>query len=181
MALPKSMRLLAAITTCLFLYLIVLIFRAPSELQLPPPTSGGRAATRPHHNVPGWDAERKIWNHDPQLDPSGEPPEPLRRVEGDNYAPDNPNSARINATILSLVRNSEVDDMVSSMRDLERTWNHKFNYPWTFFNDEPFSEEFKRKTRAATKAEVRYGKSTYSPLQSRLPFLPLGKTPEKDI
>jgi mannosyltransferase len=58
---------------------------------------------------------------------------------------------------MSLVRNSEVDDMVSSMVDLERTWNHKFNYPWTFFNDEPFSEEFKKKTRAATNAEVRYG------------------------
>jgi mannosyltransferase len=47
--------------------------------------------------------------------------------------------------------------MVQAMRDLERTWNHKFNYPWTFFNDVPFTEEFKRKTRAATKAECRYG------------------------
>lgn len=57
------------------------------------------------------------------------------------------------------MRNRELDDMLMSMRDLERTWNHKFNYPWTFFNDEPFDEEFKRKTRAATKAEVRYGTS----------------------
>lgn len=47
--------------------------------------------------------------------------------------------------------------MVQSMRDLERTWNSKFNYPWTFFNDVPFTEDFKRKTRAATKAECRYG------------------------
>jgi mannosyltransferase len=80
----------------------------------------------------------------------------LRRVEGDNYEPQNPNSARINATILSLVRNSEVDDLLQSMRDLEKHWNHKFNYPWTFFNDEPFDDDFKKKTRAATKAEVRY-------------------------
>jgi mannosyltransferase len=43
------------------------------------------------------------------------------------------------------------------MKDLERTWNNKFNYPWTFFNDVPFTEEFKKKTRAATKADVRYG------------------------
>jgi mannosyltransferase len=90
---------------------------------------------------------------------SGEPPEPLRRVEGDNYEPNNPHSARINATILSLVRNSEIDDLLQSMHDLERTWNHKFNYPWTFFNDEPFTKEFKEKTRAATKAEIRYGTS----------------------
>jgi len=47
--------------------------------------------------------------------------------------------------------------MLQSMHDLERTWNHKFNYPWTFFNDKPFTDEFKKRTRAATKAEVRYG------------------------
>lgn len=58
---------------------------------------------------------------------------------------------------MALVRNEEVHDMVTSMRDLERTWNHKFNYPWTFFNDEPFSEEFKRLTRAESKAAIHYG------------------------
>lgn len=87
---------------------------------------------------------------------TGEAPEPLRRVEGNNYAPNNPNSDRINATLLSLVRNSELQDLVQSMQDLERTWNKKFNYPWTFVNDEPFTQEFKDVTRANTKAEVRY-------------------------
>lgn len=47
--------------------------------------------------------------------------------------------------------------MIGSMVDLERTWNHKFNYPWTFFNEVPFTDEFKRRTQAATKAECRYG------------------------
>ncbi len=47
--------------------------------------------------------------------------------------------------------------MLQAMGDLERTWNHKFNYPWTFFNDVPFSDEFKTKTRAMTKAECNYG------------------------
>ena len=42
---------------------------------------------------------------------------------------------RTSATLLALVRNEELNDMLSSMGDLERTWNHKFNYPWTFFND----------------------------------------------
>lgn len=87
---------------------------------------------------------------------TGEPPEPLHRVEGDNYAPDNPNSNRINATLLSLVRNKELSQLTMSMRDLERTWNHKFNYPWLFINDEPFTEEFKRVTRSLTNAEIRY-------------------------
>lgn len=85
-----------------------------------------------------------------------EPPEPLHRVSGNNYDADNPHSDRINATILSLVRNSELSEIVGSMQELERTWNHKFNYPWTFFNDEPFTEEFKKATSANTKAECRY-------------------------
>ncbi|KAL5615533.1 hypothetical protein BROUX41_005577 [Berkeleyomyces rouxiae] len=92
---------------------------------------------------------------DPMLDPYDEPEGPLHRT-GPNYAHDAANSDRINATLLALVRNEEVEDMVSSMEDLERTWNHKFNYPWTFFNDVPFTEEFKRRTQAVTKAECRY-------------------------
>jgi mannosyltransferase len=47
------------------------------------------------------------------------------------------------------------------MRDLERTWNRKFNYPWTFFNDEPFTDDFKKLTQAETKAECRYGMSCW--------------------
>lgn len=78
-------------------------------------------------------------------------------MEGDNYAPDNPNSARRNATLLALVRNSELDDMLMSMRDLERTFNNKFNYPWLFLNDVPFTEEFMKAVRKATNAEVRFG------------------------
>lgn len=87
---------------------------------------------------------------------TGEPPEPLRRVDGSNYDADRVDSDRINATILSLVRNSELTQMVQSMQDLERTWNHKFNYPWTFFNDVPFTDEFKKATQAQTKARCAY-------------------------
>ncbi|RDA94397.1 hypothetical protein CP533_2261 [Ophiocordyceps camponoti-saundersi (nom. inval.)] len=95
------------------------------------------------------------FERDPNLDPTGEPDGRLRRASP-QYAPDATDSARIPATLLALVRNEEVDDMVESMKDLERTWNHKFNYPWTFFNDKPFSEEFKTKTQAVTKAKCIY-------------------------
>lgn len=79
----------------------------------------------------------------------------------DDYGANKPNSPRINATILSLVRNEEVEGMVQAMKDLERTWNHKFNYPWTFFNDKPFTQEFKRKTQAETRAKCNYGDIFY--------------------
>lgn len=42
------------------------------------------------------------------------------------------------------------------MKQLEDHWNSKFNYPWTFFNDVPFTDEFKAKTKALTKAKVNY-------------------------
>jgi mannosyltransferase len=70
---------------------------------------------------------------------------------------------RINATLLALVRNEELEGMLQAMGDLERTWNHKFNYPWTFFNDVPFTEEFKKRTSAATKAECKYGSTSPLP------------------
>lgn len=95
---------------------------------------------------------------DPQLDISGEPDGTLHRAD-EGYGLGAEGTARINATLLSLVRNEEVEGMVQAMRDLERTWNHKFNYPWTFFNDVPFTEEFKRRTSAVTKAECKYGKA----------------------
>lgn len=60
--------------------------------------------------------------------------------------------------MLALVRNEELPGMLQAMKDLERTWNHKFNYPWTFFNDKPFTEEFKKRTSEVTNAETRYGK-----------------------
>ncbi|KAI9652984.1 MAG: hypothetical protein M1821_007737 [Bathelium mastoideum] len=144
MALSRPVRVLGAVAVLLFIFTVAQIFRSP--VRITPPTFGG-VKEKPQDQEP--------WR-DPNLDPFGEPPEPLWRVDGDNYSPNNPNSDRINATILSLVRNSELDDLLQSMRDLERTFNSKFNYPWTFFNDEPFSEEFKRRTSAETAAQVRY-------------------------
>lgn len=78
-------------------------------------------------------------------------------MQDGDYSPNSANSARTNAALISLVRNEELDDLIPTMRDLERTWNSKFNYPWIFFNDVPFTEEFKRRTKVETKAKVYYG------------------------
>ncbi len=32
---------------------------------------------------------------------------------------------------------------MQSMSQLEYHWNRKYQYPWIFFNDEPFTDEFK--------------------------------------
>lgn len=43
-----------------------------------------------------------------------------------------------------LARNSELDQVELSVRRLEQRFNHKYNYPWVFLNDEPFTEEFQK-------------------------------------
>lgn len=68
-------------------------------------------------------------------------------------------SIRPDSAIISLVRNEELNGIISSMRQLETSWNSKYNYPWIFFNNVPFSEEFKARTQAETEAECRYGTS----------------------
>lgn len=46
------------------------------------------------------------------------------------------------AALISLVRNSELPGLIQSMRQLEYHWNRKYHYPWIFFNDEPFDDNF---------------------------------------
>ncbi|GEQ67395.1 hypothetical protein JCM33374_g1059 [Metschnikowia sp. JCM 33374] len=64
---------------------------------------------------------------------------------------------RANAAFVMLARNSEVNDVVSSMKSMERHFNQWFNYPWVFLNDEEFDDEFKEAVQKTTKAEVEFG------------------------
>lgn len=55
-----------------------------------------------------------------------------------------PQRHRANATLLMLARNSDVDDAVRAVRELEDRFNHKYRYPWVFLNEQAFSDDFKR-------------------------------------
>ncbi|KAL9106873.1 MAG: hypothetical protein Q9227_008120 [Pyrenula ochraceoflavens] len=144
MALARPVRALGLATFCLAIFLCFQLLKNPPRLAIPG----------------GYGEKIEKMDRDPLLDlpATGEPPEPLWRSEGENhnYNPENSNSPRLNATLLSLVRNRELHELLPTMRELEAHWNHKFNYPWTFFNDEPFTEEFKKQTQAATKAQCFY-------------------------
>ncbi|KAH8549321.1 nucleotide-diphospho-sugar transferase [Umbelopsis sp. PMI_123] len=71
-----------------------------------------------------------------------------------HISPDDP----VRACFVVLVRNQELNGLLSSMRQLEDTFNRKFNYPYVFLNDDDFTPEFKEMTSAATQSEVKYGK-----------------------
>ncbi|CAG8747162.1 16774_t:CDS:2, partial [Gigaspora rosea] len=62
-----------------------------------------------------------------------------------------------NACFVVLIRNSDLHSFRPTMRQLEDRFNHKYNYPYVFLNDVPFTEEFKKYTSALTKAKTEYG------------------------
>ncbi|KAL5519385.1 hypothetical protein ACEPAH_1068 [Sanghuangporus vaninii] len=64
---------------------------------------------------------------------------------------------RANAVIVMLVRNSEVNDAALAIKQVEDRFNHKYNYPWVFLNDEPFHERFIQRTSQLTSGNVSYG------------------------
>lgn len=51
-------------------------------------------------------------------------------------------TARENAVILMLARNSEVNGAVASVRSVQEQFNDNFGYPWVFLNDEAWNKEF---------------------------------------
>ncbi|EEB07956.1 mannosyltransferase complex subunit [Schizosaccharomyces japonicus yFS275] len=64
---------------------------------------------------------------------------------------------RMNATFMVLTRNSELDGVISSMKNIEQRFNRHFNYPYTFLNDEPFTEHFKQTVSKYTNSKVEFG------------------------
>ncbi|KAI5251119.1 nucleotide-diphospho-sugar transferase [Aureobasidium subglaciale] len=55
-----------------------------------------------------------------------------------------PAIARQNATILMLARNSDLDETVDALKSFESQFNHRYNYPVVFLNNEPWTDEFKQ-------------------------------------
>ena len=65
---------------------------------------------------------------------------------------------RMNATFVTLARNSDVWDISRSIRQVEDRFNRNYNYDWVFLNDAEFDDTFKKVTTALTSGNARYGK-----------------------
>jgi alpha 1,2-mannosyltransferase len=68
------------------------------------------------------------------------------------------NTEPVRACFVILVRNNELDGIVHSMRQLQDTFNGKFEYPYVFLNDQEFTPEFIATTSSIGKANKHYGK-----------------------
>jgi alpha 1,2-mannosyltransferase len=64
---------------------------------------------------------------------------------------------RANAAILILVRNNELAGLQSTIPQFEYRFNHRYNYPYIFLNDEPFTDYFKREVRKLSNSRMSFG------------------------
>ena len=63
----------------------------------------------------------------------------------------------MNATFVTLARNSDLWEIAKSIRHVEDRFNRKFNYDWVFLNDKPFDANFKKVTTALVSGKTHYG------------------------
>ncbi|GCE98848.1 mannosyltransferase ktr3 [Zygosaccharomyces mellis] len=63
-----------------------------------------------------------------------------------------------NAVMITLARNSDLWNLVNSIRHVEDRFNHKYHYDWVFLNDDDFTDEFKRVTSNLVSGKAKYGK-----------------------
>jgi hypothetical protein len=80
-----------------------------------------------------------------------------RVSEVDAPAPGPLLTRRANATFVMLARNSDLDGALRSVRDAEDRFNHRYGYPWVFLNEEPFSDDFKRRITNIISGTVEFG------------------------
>lgn len=67
------------------------------------------------------------------------------------------NYQRQNATILTLCRNSDLQDTIETVRKLEDRFNHNYHYDWVFLNNDPFTEEFEQRVGALVSGTAKFG------------------------
>ncbi len=141
----RYITLFLAVTTTITLALIFVRHSTIQRIQLAPPSSTGQLENSPNAHL-STDDINKIINKKITGEPNG-----ILRRSGDEYE-------RANATLLSLVRNQELRGIISAMKQIESTFNNKFNYPWTFINDEEFSERFKTQVSKYTNSKIYFEK-----------------------
>ncbi|KAL8415178.1 hypothetical protein RB594_006133 [Gaeumannomyces avenae] len=64
---------------------------------------------------------------------------------------------RMNATFVTLARNSDVWEIADSIRQVEDRFNKRYNYDWVFLNDQPFDDTFKAVTSSLCSGKTHYG------------------------
>jgi alpha 1,2-mannosyltransferase len=76
---------------------------------------------------------------------------------GSTLPPPTAPGPRMNATFVTLARNSDVWDIMKSIRQVEDRFNNKYHYDWVFLNDKPFDDNFIKLTTNLISGKTHYG------------------------
>ena len=68
-----------------------------------------------------------------------------------------PQGPPVNACILAMIQEKDIEQFGHNMRMLELNFNSKYNYPYVILNQVPLSNEFKLAIRSFTSANVEFG------------------------
>lgn len=77
-------------------------------------------------------------------------------VNHDNYV------ERVNATFVTLARNSDISDLAGTIKQIENIFNSRYNYDWVFLNDKEFDNNFKRIATRLVSGKAKFGKISSS-------------------
>jgi alpha 1,2-mannosyltransferase len=95
--------------------------------------------------------------HSFDLDPKEYPMAMTPNDKGWNDLAGIADGPRVNATFVTLARNSDVWEIAESIRQIEDRFNRRYNYDWVFLNDKPFDQTFKRITTSLVSGKTHYG------------------------
>lgn len=63
----------------------------------------------------------------------------------------------MNATFVTLARNSDIWDLARSIRQVEDRFNRNYHYDWVFLNDKDFDDTFRKITTSLVSGTTHYG------------------------
>jgi len=130
------------------------IFLSSSSIPLPDSSSTGTKLP------PAAVKEPAVSNAIGPIEKSHKNETPLSKVnpvEPSHHDTPAPSSKLVNATFVTLARNSDIWEMVKSIRHVEDRFNRNYHYDWVFLNDQPFDDTFKKITTALVSGKTHYG------------------------
>lgn len=128
--------------------LAVLIFISKSSIPLPETSNfGAKLGTSAPNEAPKSPDSSLSTESSAQKEPAG---------QGSGSAAVPP-TGRVNATFVTLARNSDIWELAKSIRQVEDRFNRNYHYDWVFLNDKPFDDTFKKITSALVSGKTHYG------------------------
>ncbi|KAF7533652.1 hypothetical protein G7Z17_g13476 [Cylindrodendrum hubeiense] len=120
-----------------------------SQSEIPPPATS---------DLPKEDTEKAKGDETTKSDAAAEMPMPLTPNDpGWSNLQDIAPGPRMNATFVTLARNSDVWEIAESIRQVEDRFNRRYGYDWVFLNDQPFDDNFKKVTTSLVSGTTHYG------------------------